>query len=420
MDAGPLILLVDDNHEYLRSTERILKRAGHQVITAGGPREGLEIARTQPVELILVDFMMPEMNGDAFVKELRTFNKTVQVILQTGFAAELPPAAMLKKLDVQGYHDKSDGPYKLLLWTDVGLQAARTVRRLEQIRSGLSHILEVARQSESFDELLQGILQQADGLLGAGESCIVVRDRDELLIAAALGTFRRGERLADHLDGERIAAIQKGIRDKQPTVVEGCFLLPLHVVGLDLGIVHLEQPTTDSIDLQLIELFAHHASIAIHSAKLNETVAVDGATGVYTKRFFEHALLRELRLSHRTRQPVSVVKVGYGKEERAEQVSALIRQSTRATDVVGHWSADEFAVVLPNTDADGADVVVRRIARGFANANLSAAHIGCAALSPPPDDSQLSLSEHYLEAVASRVLSVQDAALSLEWPPIGR
>src|SRR5688572_5247603 len=141
MDAGPLILLVDDNHEYLRSTERILKRAGHHVITAGGPREGLEIARTQAVELVLVDFMMPEMNGDAFVKELRTFNKTVQVILQTGFAAELPPATMLKKLDVQGYHDKSDGPYKLLLWTDVGLQAARTVRRLEQIRNGLSHIL---------------------------------------------------------------------------------------------------------------------------------------------------------------------------------------------------------------------------------------------------------------------------------------
>src|SRR5688572_31660817 len=133
---GHLLLLIDDNAEYVRATKRILERAGHRVITASGGTEGLEIARTQPIELILVDYLMPGMNGEEFVRELRSFNKTVQVILQTGYASELPPAAMLRKLDIQGYHDKGDGPYKLLLWTDVGLQSARTVKRLEQIRSG--------------------------------------------------------------------------------------------------------------------------------------------------------------------------------------------------------------------------------------------------------------------------------------------
>ena len=43
---------------------------------------------------------------------------------------EKPPREMLQRLDIQGYHDKTDGPEKLLLWVDVSIKAYRQVRML--------------------------------------------------------------------------------------------------------------------------------------------------------------------------------------------------------------------------------------------------------------------------------------------------
>ncbi len=422
-ESGHVVLLIDDNPEYLRSTERILRRAGHRVLTAEGGPQGLEIVKSEPVEVILVDFLMPVMNGEEFVRELRTFNKKVQVILQTGYAQELPPAAMLKKLDIQGYHEKSDGPYKLLLWTDVGLQAAQTVRRLEQVRAGLTRILEVSREGEPLDELMQGILQQATALLGQGDSCLVTDEKGELMVAAGLGRFQQGQRVAELLDEETVQLVRSALAGRNPISSEGCYVLPLDASDLSLAIVHLDHLTNDSIDLQILQLFAHHASIAIHNAKLHDGVAVDGATGAYTRRFFEHALLRELRISHRSRQPLSVLRVGYRAEDPPLAISELIRRSTRATDVLGRYGEREFCVVLPNTDAAGAGVVAERIASGLVEAN-----VGAAALSPPPENAQMSVPEQYFRSVAHTMIgqaeetvhneAFQAVALSLDWPPL--
>jgi CheY-like chemotaxis protein/GGDEF domain-containing protein len=417
--SGHLLLLIDDNAEYLRATKRMLERAGHRVLTAADGASGLELARTEPIELVLVDFMMPGMNGEEFVRELRTFNRTVQVILQTGYASELPPAAMLRKLDVQGYHDKGDGPYKLLLWTDVGLQSARTVRRLEQIRSGLNHILEVAREGAPFEELLQGILQQGSAVLGVGDSCLVVAERGELMISAGIGRFRRGEALGRHLDPEQVESIGKALAERRISSSDGCFALPLPVGELVLGIVHLEEPTNDSIDIQLIQLFAQHASIAIHNAKLHEVVAVDEPTGVYSKKFFEQVLLRELRIGHRMLRPVSVLRVGCrGNGRRPGEISALIVKSTRATDVIGCYGERDFSVALPNTDADGARIVAQRISSLMESEGLTP-QISGTSLEPPPEATHHSLTESYFRAVAARVIEGDDHAKmsSMKWPP---
>ena len=83
---GRLVLIIDDNEEYLRSTADLLRRAGHTVLTAADPEDGLRLAQTEPVELVLVDYHMPGMNGEDFVVELRKWNPLVQVVLQTGYA----------------------------------------------------------------------------------------------------------------------------------------------------------------------------------------------------------------------------------------------------------------------------------------------------------------------------------------------
>ena len=52
---------------------------------------------------------------DANGNKVREFNKEIIIIMQTGFSGQQPPAETLQRLNIQNYHDKSDGADKLLL-----------------------------------------------------------------------------------------------------------------------------------------------------------------------------------------------------------------------------------------------------------------------------------------------------------------
>src|SRR6185436_20526114 len=141
--SNSTILLVDDNPEYLEATRLLLEREGHQVIPAANGLEALTLLRKQSVDLLLLDYFMPGMTGEEVVTQLRQFNPYVQVVLQTGYASERPPRELLRRLDIQGYYDKREGPDKLLLWTEVGLKIAYSVQLLHKSRQGLRYILAV-------------------------------------------------------------------------------------------------------------------------------------------------------------------------------------------------------------------------------------------------------------------------------------
>src|SRR6266851_7465842 len=130
--SGYSILVVDDQDETLISSKLLLEREGHRVFTAVGGREALTLIAEQRFDLILVDYFMPQMSGEELVREIRNVDAEVQIILQTGYSGEKPPRQMLELLDIQGYHDKSEGPDRLLLWVDVALKAAAQLRRIRQ------------------------------------------------------------------------------------------------------------------------------------------------------------------------------------------------------------------------------------------------------------------------------------------------
>ena len=130
--SGFTILVVDDQEETLISSDLLLTREGHTVLLAQTGDEALALHRKDTIDLMLVDYFMPRMSGEELVREVRKRDEHVQIILQTGYSGERPPREMLKLLDIQGYHDKSDGPDRLLLWIDVALKAASQLRHLRQ------------------------------------------------------------------------------------------------------------------------------------------------------------------------------------------------------------------------------------------------------------------------------------------------
>lgn len=128
--SGHTILVVDDEEETRVSLRGLLEREGHCVLSAGSGEEALALLKENDVHLILSDYVMPRMSGARLIRQIRSFDPYVQIILQTGYAGEKPPQVMLNELDIQGYHEKTDGPEKLLMWVAVGLKAFRLIQRL--------------------------------------------------------------------------------------------------------------------------------------------------------------------------------------------------------------------------------------------------------------------------------------------------
>lgn len=82
----PGILLIDDNANDLRVMRHRLEREGFQVLTATSGESGLELARSQPPDCIMVDFRMPGMDGREVCRRVRADEvlQNIPVIMITG------------------------------------------------------------------------------------------------------------------------------------------------------------------------------------------------------------------------------------------------------------------------------------------------------------------------------------------------
>lgn len=88
---GKHILLVDDDNQFLITTQRILIKLGYTVVHAHGSLEAMEIFRNQPAkfDLIVTDLLMPGMNGDMLALSVREIRKDIPVIICSGSEKDL-------------------------------------------------------------------------------------------------------------------------------------------------------------------------------------------------------------------------------------------------------------------------------------------------------------------------------------------
>lgn len=82
------ILVVEDNKNTARLTKAVLKRAGYEVFEAVNGAEALEVTDKQHIDLIVLDVMMPVMDGYEFTERLRTCGDSTPILMVT--AKELP------------------------------------------------------------------------------------------------------------------------------------------------------------------------------------------------------------------------------------------------------------------------------------------------------------------------------------------
>jgi DNA-binding NtrC family response regulator len=78
------VLLVDDEPHFVKLLAERLAGRGFNVETAGGGSEAIDRAKDEPYDAIILDLLMPEMDGLETLKQLKEINPDLQVILLTG------------------------------------------------------------------------------------------------------------------------------------------------------------------------------------------------------------------------------------------------------------------------------------------------------------------------------------------------
>ena len=101
------ILVIEDNRLLRVAIQRTLLKAGHLVIAVGNGQEGLDRAKQDPPDLILLDLMLPGMEGATVLSHLKqdADTKSVPVIVLSGLSQK--NEERLKEAGATAYFEKS-------------------------------------------------------------------------------------------------------------------------------------------------------------------------------------------------------------------------------------------------------------------------------------------------------------------------
>ena len=149
------ILAVDDEEGIIDSLSIFLKRSGYDFTGVTGPVEAIELVKKEHFDLMILDFIMTPFHGDQVVEEIRKFNKELYILLLTGHKDLAPPLETIKRLDIQGYCEKSDKFDQLLLLIESGIKSIEQMNEIKKINEDLKNANELLEKSylESIETL---------------------------------------------------------------------------------------------------------------------------------------------------------------------------------------------------------------------------------------------------------------------------
>ncbi len=390
------MLIVDDIPTNVRLLEARLAAEYYEVLTASSGREALDICAREAIDIVLLDVMMPEMDGFEVCLQLKSDPDTAHIPVLMVTALD-QPSDRVRGLEV-GADDFLTKPVddvqlmarvkslvRLKSLTDELRARARTgqeiaiedaMRAMDSINSESGRILLIDTDARHAERLLGYLSAQnhVDVLTSPSDAALAVAEGSyELaLVSMALADFdplRVCSQMRTSEAGRTLPIILVADETDRPRVVR----------GLDLGVNDFIMRPVERNELlarvrtqirrqryaeQLRQSVTHTMALAV----------TDELTGLYNRRYFDrhlHLMLDRAREQERD-MALMLLDLDFFKavndthghdigDAVLREFSGRLRRNIRGVDLACRFGGEEFVVLMPDTDFRQAQMVAERV-----------------------------------------------------------
>ncbi len=356
------VLLVDDSPTARVRFRRLLERAGYDTVTAASPEEALQRVAEESFDLAILDYFMPEMNGDELCRRLKSqphsTHLAVAILTSTYLDRVITDSLAAGAVECMF---KNEADELFLARVDAMRRQVEATRRVEQERQRLDGIL------SSVGDGVYGIDQNcrinfvnpaALRILGFSRIDELLGQHPAELFHTSVSPHPEEARDAGYLyqcieQGEAMHAVESVFTRTDGKLVQvELTVYPLRIEGAQEGAVIAFRDITER---KLLE------------EELKWQVNHDPLTKLLNRRYFEDALDQEVRRLHRSDETSALIyldldRFKYINDTAGHAAGDLLLVETghllagrlRGADLLARIGGDEFAIILRNVDADEA------------------------------------------------------------------
>jgi diguanylate cyclase (GGDEF)-like protein len=287
----------------------------------------------------------------------------------------------------------------------VAIENARLLQGRDKLVHELAGMLEISQAAGSAQDertiaaLLASRLRQLTRMDGA----VVARwEEGSTVMRALVRDGMSGE--TETIDVADSPARRQALRDGKPLVIQSddtdfvmeaaelrqigaqtALLMPLSAGGRTIGLLELvsrsEPRLPTAAEIQACDAMVSLAATGMEKVRvleqLRDAADIDLVSGVHNHRHLQERLRQEIARSARSHSPLAVLMLdldkfkpindrhGHADGDRVlRNIAATISAHVRTNDIVARYGGDEFVVVMPDTPADRAEQVARRVVGG--------------------------------------------------------
>ncbi len=402
------VLVVDDIATNVKLLEARLSAEYYDVLTASSGREALEICAKNDVDIILLDVMMPEMDGFEVCRALKSNPKTHHI-----------PVVMVTALDqpsdrVKGLEAGADD---FLTKPPDDMQLLARVKSLVRLKILTDELRARARTSQQIAVEDSGILL---GTISVEHGSILLVDDNECS-AARIKSFLAPRHNVQIINdptsvgmkaagaGFEVALISMELKDFDPLRVvsqlrtlEQTRSLPIILIaeetdrpkvvrGLDLGVNDfIMRPIEKNEFIARVHTQLRRQRYAMElreSVNLTMAMAViDELTGLYNRRYFDRHMSIMLQKAQSQGRELAVVMLDidffksvndtFGHsvgDQILKEFSLRLQRNIRGVDLACRYGGEEFVVLMPDTNQGQAHDVAERVRQAVAEKQFGVA-----------------------------------------------